>query len=198
MPDASASQPIRAVTVYCSSSTRVERAYHDAAALLGQSIAAQGWSLVYGGNCLGCMDALASAARAQKGKVIGITPRSLTDEGVVDRQADELIVTDSMRQRKELLEQRGDAAIALPGGFGTLEEVFEYVVGRQLGYHDKPMVLLNIQRYWDPLLDFIARGAEAGFIRPKALRLYHVAQDVPEAIEWLSGNRSHRQLTAGN
>lgn len=189
MSDAPAPQPIRAVTVYCSSSKRVAPAYHDAAALLGQSIAERGWALIYGGNCLGCMDALASAARAKHGKVIGITPRSLSEEGVIDRQADELIVTDSMRQRKELLEHRGDAAIALPGGFGTLEEVFEYIVGRQLGYHDKPMVLLNIQRYWDPLLEFIAKGAEAGFIRPKALRLYHVASTVPEAIEWLSSHR---------
>src|SRR4051812_49709929 len=127
------------------------------------------------------MDAVAGAARAGGGKVTGITPQLMADLGIVDRQCDELIVTPGMRERKALLEQRGDALVALPGGLGTFEEFFEVLVGRILGYHDKPIVVLNVAGYYRPLLDMIEHGIAQRFIKPKARDAYFVAQTVVEA-----------------
>lgn len=177
--------PIRAVTVYCSSSARVAAVYHAAAADLGRAIALQGWRLVYGGNAVGLMAVLADAARAAGGKVIGVTPRLFVDQGVQDTRCDELVVTESMRDRKEILEQRGDAIVALPGGIGTLEEWFEVLVGKQLRYHNKPIVLLNTDNFYAPLLQMIDQGIAANFIRPKSKTLFHPAGTVDDAIHHL-------------
>ena len=177
--------PIRAVTVYCSSSRDVAAAYFGAAQALGHDIAAAGWALVYGGNNLGLMDAVAGEARAAGGRVVGVTPRLMADKGIADRLCDELIVTETMRERKALLESRGDALVALPGGMGTFEELFEVLVGRLLGYHDKPIVLVNIAGYYQPLLDMIEHGMAQHFIKPKARRAYFVAQTVDEAVAYL-------------
>src|SRR5437016_4730540 len=132
---------IRAITVYCSSSNEVASAYFDAARELGRAIASNGWKLVYGGNNVGLMGALADAVRAGGGKVIGVTPQIFIDHGLDDRECEELLVTECMRTRKAAMEARGDAFVALPGGLGTLEELFEIIVGRQLGFHTKPIVL---------------------------------------------------------
>ena len=185
---------IRAVTVYCSSSKSVPAVYFEAAAELGGAIAARGWAVVYGGNAVGCMGALADAARAAGGRVVGITPQLLVDHGIADEQCDELIVTATMRERKALLEQRGDAFVALPGGLGTFEEVFEVLVGRTLGYHEKPVVLLNVAGYYGPLLAMIEHGIEHRFIRPVARDAYVVAGSVAEAIGFLE---SHGRGPAG-
>lgn len=175
-----------AITVYCSSSTKLAPVYYQAGRQLGCAIAERGWSLVYGGNCIGLMDALACAARESGGAVIGITPRLMVKEGIADRQCAELIVTDDMRQRKALLEQRGDAFIALPGGLGTLEEIFEIIVSRSLGYHDKPIVLLNINGYYDPMLAMLEHGIAQQFIRPKARRLWHATADIDDALRHIA------------
>jgi uncharacterized protein (TIGR00730 family) len=176
---------LRAVTVYCSSSRHVAPVYFDAARELGTAIAKNGWQLVYGGNSVGCMGALADAARAAGGKVIGITPQLLVDQGIADEKCDELVVTSGMRDRKALLEERGDAFVALPGGLGTLEEFFEILVGRVLGYHQKPIVVLNVAGFYDPLLAMIDNGIGQGFIRPKFRDAWFVAGKVTEAIESL-------------
>jgi uncharacterized protein (TIGR00730 family) len=176
---------IHSLTVYCSSSEHVSRNYFEAAAELGGAIAAAGWTLIYGGNAIGPMGHLADAVRAGGGKVVGITPQVLVDAGVTDHQCHELLVTGSMRQRKEMMEQRGDAFLAMPGGLGTLEELFEIMVAKQLRCHDKPIVLLNLDDFYTPLLAMIEHGIERGFIRPKAKRLYVVAQTVGEAVDYL-------------
>ena len=175
-------QSIRAVTVYCSSSRKVAPVYFDAARQVGAAIARERWRLVYGGNNIGCMGALADAARAADGKVTGVTPQLLVDQGIADDKCDELVVTSGMRDRKALLEERGDAFIALPGGLGTFEEVFEIIVGRVLGYHEKPIVLLNITHYYDPLLKMIDHGIEQHFIRARAKDAYFVTHSVARAI----------------
>lgn len=177
--------PIRNVTVYLASSRHVPPVFFAAAAELGTALAARGWGLVYGGNSIGPMGALADAVRDAEGKVIGITPRILVDHGIADEACDELVVTDSMRQRKQLLEQRGDAFIALPGGLGTFEELFEIIVGRLLGTHDKPIVLLNIAGYYNPLLAMIEHGIQHGFIKDKSRALWQVCSTVPEAMHYL-------------
>lgn len=184
--------PIRTVTVYLASSRHVPPLYFAAASELGTALAARGWALVYGGNSIGPMGALADAVRDADGKVIGITPRLLVDHGIADEACDELVVTDSMRDRKHLLEQRGDAFIALPGGLGTFEELFEIIVGRLLGYHDKPIVLLNIAGYYNPLLAMIEHGIEHGFIKEKSRALWQVCNTVPEAMFYLDEINSTR------
>ncbi len=179
---------IQAVTVYCSSSKRVGREYCEAAREMGEEIARAGWRLVYGGNNVGCMGILADAARAAGGKVTGITPQLLMDKGIGDEKCDELVVTAGMRERKALLEQRGDAFVALPGGIGTMEEVFEVLVGKSLGYHRKPIVLVNVRGYWGKLMEMLEKGVVEGFIRDGAGGLgekIFVASDVREAVEYL-------------
>src|SRR4051794_9773441 len=176
---------IQTVTVYCSSSRSVAADYFDAGRALGREIARAGWSLVYGGNNLGLMDAVACACRSAGGKVVGITPQLMVDEGIADSACAELIVTGNMRERKALLEARGDALVALPGGIGTFEEFFEVLVGRMLGYHAKPIVVLNISGYYDPLIQMIEHGIDQRFIKPKARDAFYVTTSVAEAMQYL-------------
>jgi uncharacterized protein (TIGR00730 family) len=183
---------IRSVTVYCSSSGRIARPFLDAAAELGRALAANDWKLVYGGNDVGMMGVLADAVRSAGGKVVGVTPQLFIDKGVADSQCDELHVTACMRERKAKMESCGDAFVALPGGLGTLEEFFEIVCGKQLAYHNKPIALLNIDGYYDPLLRMIDHGLEMNFIRPRATQLYFVASNVPEAVDYFRGYRAQQ------
>lgn len=176
---------VRSVTVYCSSSSAVAPVYHSAARELGMAIARQGWRLVYGGNFVGLMAEVAQGTRDAGGKVTGITPQLMADKGLSDANADELVVTNDMRDRKALLEERGDAFVALPGGLGTYEEVFEILVGRQLGYHNKAIVLLNIADYFRPLLEMVEHGIAQKFIKTAARELFFVAESVPDTIEYL-------------
>lgn len=177
---------MKSITVYCSSSKHVAPRYFDAAVELGRAIAQQGWQLVYGGNRVGTMGALADAARAAGGKVIGITPQLLVDKGIADQHCDELIVTQGMRDRKALLEQRGDAFIALPGGIGTFEEIFDILVGRQLGYHNKPIVLLNIAGYYDPLIELLDHGFREQFVRGGTKDLLFVTANIADGVAYLA------------
>jgi len=176
---------LRSVTVYCSSSSAVAAEYHSAARELGAAIAQEGWGLVYGGNFVGLMAAVAQGARDAGGRVTGITPQLMHDKGLSDANADELIVTNDMRDRKALLEKRGDAFVALPGGLGTFEEVFETLVGRQLGYHNKPIVLLNVADYYRPLLAMLEHGITQKFVKTAARELLFVADDVPSTVAYL-------------
>jgi uncharacterized protein (TIGR00730 family) len=163
----------------------VAKPFSDAAAALGKAIAQNKWKLVYGGNAVGMMGMLADACRAAGGKVVGVTPQLFIDKNVHDTKCDELVVTNTMRDRKAILEERGDAFLALPGGLGTFEEFFEIVCGKQLGYHAKPIVLLNVEGYFNPLLAMIEHGLKLNFIRPRARELYYVAQHVSDAVEHL-------------
>ena len=176
---------IKAITVYCSSSKSLASVYYDAGRELGRAIAENGWKLVYGGNNIGLMGVLADAVRDGGGKVVGITPKLFCDKGLDDKACDELVVTDGMRDRKAILEERGDAFIAMPGGLGTFEEIFEIIVGKQLGFHNKPIVLLNINGYWSPLLELIDRAIEQNFIKPKARELFYVTSTVADAMTHL-------------
>ena len=174
---------IHAVTVYCSSSSKLAAAHNQAAAALGRAIGESGWKLVYGGNNVGMMGIVADAVRDAGGKVVGVTPQLFVDKGIADELCDELIVTSGMRDRKAAMEERGDAFIALPGGLGTFEEIFEIICGKVLGYHNKPIVLLNVEGYYDPLLAMIEHGVQQNFIKASARELYFVASTVTEAVE---------------
>ena len=176
---------INAVTVFLSSSTKVSHLHFDAAREMGRAIAREGWTLVYGGNYVGCMAFLADGARETGGKVVGVTPQLFIDKDLADTLCDELIVTHTMRERKHLLEARADAFITLPGGLGTFEEFYEIVVGAQLGYHRKPVILLNINDFYTPMLQMLDRGVEEHFIRPEARALIQVATTVDGVIALL-------------
>jgi uncharacterized protein (TIGR00730 family) len=173
---------IRSVTVYCSSSSALPKPYFDDATAAGRALADNGWALVYGGNAVGLMQTVADAVRAGGGRVVGITPQLMVDKGIHDAIADELVVTQTMRERKALMEARGDAFLTLPGGLGTFEEIFEIIVGKQLGYHDKPIVLLNTAGYFNPLLQMIEHGIEHRFIKPRVRDLYFVAETVADVV----------------
>jgi uncharacterized protein (TIGR00730 family) len=176
---------IHNVTAFCSSSSKPAPVYRDAAEALGRAIALRGWGLVYGGNYVGLMAVLADAVRAGGGRMIGVTPQLFIDQGIGDARCTELVICATMPERKEMLERRGDAIVALPGGLGTLEEIFDAIVGKSLGRHKKPIVLLNIGGYYAPLLTLIEHGIVRQFIKPAARDLYFVADGVDEAIEYL-------------
>ena len=181
---------IQNITVYCASSSRLAPVYREAANSLGREIAQRGWGVVYGGDSSGLMGALAEGAAIAGGQVIGILPQKFVDLGVRDENCQEVVIARDMRHRKEILESRGDAFIALPGGIGTLEEFFEIIVGRQLGYHCKPIVLLNVAGYYNPLLKMFEHGIEHCFIRPSSRELFHVAENVQDAMEYLAKSDS--------
>ena len=175
----------RRVTVFCSSSGDIAPIYRQAAATLGAAIAREGWQLVYGGNHLGSMGALADGCRSAGGCVIGVTPQLFVDKGFTDHDCHELIVMPDMRSRKAKMEELGDAFIAMPGGFGTLEEFSEIVVGRMLNYHAKPVILYNVAGFYSPLVGFFEKMIQERFAKPKARMDYLVAPNEETIIEHL-------------
>ena len=153
-----------AIAVYCGSRFGDRPAYASAAQALGRLIAEQGGSVVYGGGRVGLMGTVADAALAAGGQVIGVIPQALMDREVGHLGLSELHVVQTMHERKHLMAERADAFIALPGGIGTFEELFEVWSWQQLGYHDKPVALLNVEGYYDALLDFMRVSFERGFV----------------------------------
>lgn len=179
---------IRAVTTYCSSSDRIHREHHEAAQWVGRAFALNGIQLVYGGGAVGLMGTLARTVHEHEGHVIGVIPHALKKkEGIAYELANELILTDTMRERKRIMYERGDAFLVLPGGYGTLEEFMEVLTLRQLGYHDKRIVLLNLNGFWDSMIGFFAELNERGFVRPTAEPLFHVITDPGDVVETLTG-----------
>jgi hypothetical protein len=157
---------IRNICVYCGSNAGVNPAYAEAARGLGARMAGEGIGLVYGGGGLGLMGELARSVLAHGGRVTGIIPSFLSKRERMLRDADELIVVDDMHQRKKLMFDKSDAFVALPGGIGTLEELVEQLTWAQLGRHTKPIVLLNVDGFWEPLLALLRHMQEEVFIRP--------------------------------
>lgn len=172
-------------TCYCSSSTTVDEHHREAARRLGRAIAARGDELVYGGTSVGLMGVLSEAVRAGGGRVTGVLPELMAARGLADDAADELIVTDGMAGRKQEMITRADAFVALPGGFGTLEELLEVLTLKQLGYHRRPIVLLDVRGFWSPLLDFFDELYATGFARPEYAVLYHVAADTEDLLAYV-------------
>jgi len=172
-----------AICVYCASGP-VDDRYLTLAADVGTAIGAAGHELVSGGGNVSMMGAVAQATRAAGGRTIGIIPKKLVHREVADTDADELVVTDTMRERKALMDERADAFITLPGGIGTLEELFETWTGGYLGMHDKPMVLLDPFGHYRPLLDWLRDLQDQGFVADRALKKLHLTDDVTAAVEY--------------
>jgi uncharacterized protein (TIGR00730 family) len=165
---------IRSLCVYCGSSGAVDEKYRAAATALGEALAAAEIELVYGGGRVGLMGLLADAVLAGGGRVVGIIPARLRDAELAHQGATELVIAGSMHDRKRLMAERADAFAVLPGGTGTLDETFEILTWRQLGLHDKPIFLVDIAGYWQPLialLDHIVARGFAPSLVPQTLQI---------------------------
>lgn len=165
MPDAPMNRKLHKVCVYCGSGAGRDPAFAEAANTLGKALAGANLGLVYGGGSLGLMGEVARAALEAGGHVTGIIPEFLSGREIMLKDVQELIVTESMHERKQLMFEKSDAFVALPGGVGTLEELVEQMTWSQLGQHTKPVVLANIKGFWEPLLSLLDRMREQTFIR---------------------------------
>jgi uncharacterized protein (TIGR00730 family) len=178
---------IRAVAVFCGSHPGNDLAFRAAAAALGRGIAEAGLRLVFGGGRIGLMGALADAALSASGQVTGVIPEFLTQREVAHSGISEMIVTDSMHSRKQRMFELSDAFVSLPGGLGTLDETIEIITWRQLGLHDKPLLLCDVAGAARPLLAAIDAAIASGFAAPSARRLVEVMPDVPATLRRLVG-----------
>lgn len=182
---------IRSVCVYCGSSDFVADSYKEAARRTGEMLAARGHDIVYGGGRVGLMGIVADAGLAGGTRVVGIIPDHIKRFEVDHTGLSELIVVDSMHTRKRMMVERSDAFIILPGGIGTLDEMFEIITWRQLRLHDKPVIIVNVDGFWDPLVALMGHMTDTGFMRKPNLpgaedRLYHVVTSVDEAVDLLA------------
>jgi uncharacterized protein (TIGR00730 family) len=175
------------ICVYCASSQTIHAKYIELAARVGTELARRGHTLVSGGGSVSCMGAVTAAARAAGGRTIGVIPQVLMDMEVADEESDELIVTDGMRERKGVMDARSDAFLVLPGGIGTLEELFEIWSARVLGIHDRPLVLLDPFGLYDPLKALVERMYDEGFTRPDVFDAISWTTTVEEAFAHLEG-----------
>ncbi|NBO93060.1 MAG: TIGR00730 family Rossman fold protein [Planctomycetia bacterium] len=171
------------VCVFCGSSAGIDPVYVEAARLLGGQMAARRIQLVYGAGDVGLMGVVADAALAAGGQVIGYIPQSLVDREVAHEGLTELYVVETMHQRKAMMADRATAFLALPGGFGTADELFEILTWAQLGIHEKPIGLANINGFFDPLLSWLERATRDGFLRLKHRQLLLVDSDPIQLLD---------------
>lgn len=181
----------KVICVYSSSSCAVDRIYFDAAEELGKEIATRGDVFLFGGGLVGLMGASAKAVHQYGGCVIGVIPQALNQKGIVYEMCDELIETPGMRERKAVMDSRSDAFIALPGGYGTLEELLEIITLKQLRYHNKPVVILNINGFFQSLLEQFECIVQSNFAKEESLMLYKVASTVGEALDYIDSYQPH-------
>ncbi len=172
--------------VYCGSRPGALPAYGEAARAVGTEIGRRGWQLVYGGGKVGLMGEVADAALAAGARVIGVIPQTLMRREVGHPGLSELHVVDTMHQRKQMMAERASAFLALPGGIGTLEELYEVWTWRQLGYHDQPIGLLNTAGYYDELLRFMQRAVDQGFLSAEQNAALHVGADPVALLDELA------------
>lgn len=177
--------PIFSVCVYCGSRTGNNPAFAQAADTVGHWIGAHGGQLVYGGGHNGLMGRVADATLAAGGRVMGVIPQALVEREWANDRCTELHVVNTMHERKRLMAEHADAFMALPGGIGTLEEMFEVWTWRQLGYHDKPVGLLNVDGYYDGLLSFLATSVQQQFMSDWQMGLIRTASDAPTLLREL-------------
>ena len=178
-------EPAFSVCVYCGSRPGDNPAFAQAAVAVGQWIGAHGGQLVYGGGRGGLMGTVAEATRLAGGRVVGVIPQALVDKELANRLCDELHIVQTMHERKALMAERCDAFVALPGGIGTFEELFEVWTWRQLGYHNKPVGLLNVAGYYDGLLDFLQTSVASGFMGDWQMDLLSASTDTEELMRRL-------------
>ena len=188
------------ICVYCGSRPGENPQFAAAASGVGRWIGEQGGQLVYGGGNNGLMGVVADAALAAGARVVGVIPKALVEKEWAKLDCTELHVVDSMHERKRMMAERADAFVALPGGIGTFEELFEVWTWRQLGYHDKPVGLLDVDGYYRPLLAFLHSAVRHGFMSDWQMQLVRTGADTPlllrELVEAAHGQRGSSDLTA--
>ena len=180
---------MQAICLYTGSSPGADPAYRAAAEALASQLAKRGITLIYGGGHVGLMGAAADAALAAGGRVVGVIPADIAEREVEHHGLTELHVVASMHQRKKKMFSLSDAMIALPGGLGTMEELFEVWTWNQLGFHNKPVGLLNVAGYYDHLLAFLDHMVAQRFVQPAHRQLLQVGSDVPELLDRLMAYR---------
>lgn len=178
-------EPAFSVCVYCGSRPGENPAFAEAAKVVGTWIGRHGGQLVYGGGRSGLMGTVAEATRQAGGRVVGVIPQALVDKELANRACDELHIVQTMHERKAMMAERSDAFIALPGGIGTFEELFEVWTWRQLGYHDKPLGLLNVAGYYDGLVGFLNHSVASGFMGEWQMSLLHASADAEALLRTL-------------
>ena len=174
---------LRALCVYCGASGRGDPRHIDAATALGRLAAKRGIGIVFGGGHVGLMGAVADGALAANGRVTGIIPEILAAREVQHPDVTEMVVVDSMHVRKQRMFELSDAFCILPGGLGTLDETFEILTWRQLKLHDKPVILLNLDGYWDPLVRLLDHLVTANYASPRHARLWQVVTNIDDVFE---------------
>lgn len=178
------------IAVFGASSDTVNELFFEDAAKLGEEIGKRDWDVIYGGTQIGLMYHVAMNARKFGSRIIGVIPECIKRHGVAAKELDELIVTSDMKERKQMMRECADAFVALPGGWGTLEEVSEVVTLKQLGCHFKPIVFLNTNGFYDGFLTFLANIQKQGFISKMYDDLYYVAETVEETLEYIANDHS--------
>jgi uncharacterized protein (TIGR00730 family) len=179
---------VAAVCVFCASSRTLDQRWLDLATETGAELARRGHTLVSGGGCVGMMGALADGARAAGGTTVGVIPQALLELEVADLASDELLVTDTMADRKTLMIDRSDAFLTLPGGLGTLDELFEVWTTATLAMHTKPMVLVDTEGFYRPLLDWLTNATDQQFLKPAGLGLLRVAGTPAAALDLIEAD----------
>lgn len=182
-------KPIRSICVYCGSSLGVQSVYADTARAVGHMLAEAGLRLVYGGGRVGLMGAVADAALDAGGTVIGVIPKALADKEVAHHGLSELHLVGSMHERKMQMAEMADGFLALPGGFGTLEEFCEILTWAQLELHGKPCGLLNLAGFYDPLLALFDHAVQAGFVRPEHREMVLTGSDPRDVLARMQAYR---------
>lgn len=177
--------PNFSICVYCGSRPGELPAYAEAARAVGTWIGQHNGQLVYGGGRTGLMGIVAESTKAAGGRVVGVIPQALVDKEVANQACDELHIVANMHQRKAMMAERSDAFLALPGGIGTFEELFEVWTWRQLGYHDKPIGLLNVEGYYASMLSFLKSTVNNGFMGEWQMDLIHACNNTSELMEFL-------------
>jgi uncharacterized protein (TIGR00730 family) len=180
---------MRRLCVFCGSSVGNQPIYVEAARALGVGMVRRGLELVFGGGHIGLMGVLADAVLEAAGEVTGVIPQDLVDRELAHERLTRLHIVQTMHQRKALMADLSDGFAALPGGFGTADETFEILTWAQLGIHSKPVGLLNVAGFFTPLLEWLDRGVQDGFLRPSHRRLIREADTPDQLLEMLMGSR---------
>jgi uncharacterized protein (TIGR00730 family) len=185
---------VKRIAVYCGSATPADPVYIESARAVGRAFAEQGIGLVYGGGRLGLMGAVADSAMAAGGEVIGVIPQALVDAEVAHRELTELHVVATMHERKARFTELSDGFLTIPGGTGTMDELWEAMSWSQLGYHSKPVGLLNVAGFYDGLIAFVATMAEVGFLRPQHQGILLVDTALDPLLEKMRAYQPHTPI----
>ena len=184
----------KTICVYCSSSNNLSEKYYEFAKKLGTEIGLEGYDMVYGGTTVGLMGVIAGNALHNGSKVTGVIPERIVSFGLKNLELSEVIVTKDMRERKATMERYADIFVAAPGGFGTFEEIFEILVAKQLGYHDKPVIFLNFDGYYDNMFKMFDTVYEKHFAKEEIKTIYHISDDIDEMFEYIKNYTPPKQI----